>query len=68
MSMDKMGFSNMVTDIPQQSLPAEQMQMLRILIKRMLTETDPERLRMFTEQIRDITAVQSAMEPSRKAA
>jgi hypothetical protein len=66
--MDKMGFSNMVTDIPQQSLPAEQMQMLRILIKRMLTETDPERLRMFTEQIRDITAVQSAMEPSRKAA
>src|SRR5712692_7713695 len=49
----KMGSSNMVTDIPQQSLPAEKMQMLRILIKRMLTETDPERLRMFTEQIRD---------------
>jgi hypothetical protein len=58
----------MVTDIPQQSLPAEQMQMLRILIKRMLMETDPERLRMFTEQIRRITTVQSAMEPSRKAA
>ncbi len=58
----------MVTDIPQQSLPAEKMQMLRILIKRMLTETDPERLRMFTEQIRRITTVQSAMEPSRKAA
>jgi len=57
----------MVTDIPQLSLPAEQMQMLRILIKRMLTETDPERLRMFTEQIRRITTVQSAMEP-RKAA
>ena len=63
-----MGSSNMVTDIPQQSLPAEKMQMLRILIKRMLTETDPERLRMFTEQIRRITTVQSAMEPSRKAA
>jgi hypothetical protein len=58
----------MVTDIPQQSLPAEQMQMLRILIKRMLMETDPERLRMFTEQIRRITTAQSAMEPSRKAA
>ena len=58
----------MVTDILQQSLPAEQMQMLRILIKRMLMETDPERLRMFTEQIRHITTVQSAMEPSRKAA
>ena len=58
----------MVTDIPQQTLPAEQMQMLRILIKRMLTETDPERLRMFTEQIRRIPTVQSAMEPSRKAA
>ena len=63
-----MGLSNMVTDIPQQSLPAEQMQMLRILVKRMLMETDPERLRMFTEQIRRITTVQSAMEPSRKAA
>jgi len=63
-----MGFSNMVTDILQQSLPAEQMQMLRILIKRMLMETDPERLRMFTEQIRRITTVQSATEPSRKAA
>jgi len=63
-----MGPSAMVTDIPQQSLPAEQMQMLRILIKRMLTETDPERLRMFTEQIKRITTVQSAMEPSRKAA
>ena len=63
-----MGFSYMVTDILQQSLPAEQMQMLRILIKRMLMETDPERLRMFTEQIRRITAVQSATEPSRKAA
>ena len=58
----------MVTDIPQQCLPAEQMQMLRILIKRMLMETDPERLRMFTEQIRRITTVQSATEPSRKAA
>jgi len=58
----------MVTDIPQLSLPAEQMQMLRILIKRMLTETDPERLRMFTEQIRRITTVQSAMAASRKAA
>ena len=58
----------MVTDILQQSLPAEQMQMLRILIKRMLMETDPERLRMFTEQIRRITTVQSATEPSRKAA
>jgi len=58
----------MVTDIPQQSLPAEQMQMLRILIKRMLMETDPERLRMFTDQIRRITTVQSAMEASRKAA
>ena len=68
MSMGKMGFSSMVTDIPQISLPAEQMQMLRILIKRMLTETDPERLRMFTEQIRRITTVQSAMEASRKAA
>jgi len=63
-----MGFLNMVTDILQQSLPAEQMQMLRILIKRMLMETDPERLRMFTEQIRRITAVQSVTEPSRKAA
>ena len=68
MSMGKMGLSHMVTDIPQLSLPAEQMQMLRILIKRMLTETDPERLRMFTEQIRRITTVRSAMEPSRKAA
>jgi len=58
----------MVTDIAPLSLPAEQMQMLRILIKRMLTETDPERLRMFTEQIRRITTIQSAMEPSRKAA
>ena len=58
----------MVTDIPQISLPAEQMQMLRILIKRMLMETDPERLRMFTEQIRRITTVQSAMAASRKAA
>jgi len=57
----------MVTDIPQQSLPAEQMQMLRILIKRMLMETDPERLRMFTEQIRRITTVQYAMDPSHNA-
>ena len=63
-----MAFSNMVTDILQQSLPAEQMQMLRILIKRMLMETDPERLRMFTEQIRRITTVHREMEPSRKAA
>ena len=63
-----MGLSHMVTDIAPLSLPAEQMQMLRILIKRMLTETDPERLRMFTEQIRRITTIQSAMEPSRKAA
>jgi hypothetical protein len=58
----------MVTDIPQLSLPAEQMQMLRILIKRMLMETDPERLRMFTEQIRRITTVHSETEQSPQAA
>jgi len=63
-----MGLSSMVTDIIERSLPEEQLQMIRVLIKRMLMETDPERLRMFTEQIRRITTVRSAMEPSRKAA
>jgi hypothetical protein len=55
----------MVTDIAEQSLPEEQVQMLHVLIKRMLTETDPEKVKMFTEQIRRIA---SATTQSPKAA
>jgi len=57
----------MVTDISEQSLPAEQLQMLRVLIKRMLTETNPLKLTLLAEQIRRIAA-NSDTEPSRKAA
>jgi hypothetical protein len=63
-----MGLSFMVTDIAEQSLPEEQLQMIRVLIKRMLMETDPERLKMFAEQIRRITAGHRAMEQCDKAA
>ena len=58
----------MVTDISEQSLPAQQVQMLRFLIKRMLTETNPERLEMLTEQIRRIATVNSETEQSPQAA
>ena len=63
-----MGLSPMVTDISEQSLPQEQLQMLRILIKRMLTETNPVKLTMLAEQIRRIAAANSGTEPSRMAA
>jgi len=62
-----MGLSSMVTDIIERSLPAEELQMIRVLIKRMLMETDPERLKMFAEQIGRITE-HSATEPRAKAA
>ena len=42
--------------------------MLRILIKRMLTETNPEKLEMLTEQIRRIATVNSETEQSPQAA
>jgi hypothetical protein len=58
----------MVTDISEQSLPVQQVQMLRFLIKRMLTETNPERLEMLTEQIRRIATVNSETEQSPQAA
>ena len=63
-----MGLSHMVTDISEQSLPTEQLQMLRVLIKRMLTETNPVKLTMLAEQIRRIASANSETEPSRKAA
>jgi len=63
-----MGRSDVVTNIPEQSLTTEQRQMLHVLIKRMLMETDPERLTMFAEQIRRITTDHSAMEQRPKAA
>jgi hypothetical protein len=58
----------MVTDIAERSLPEEQLQMIRVLIKRMLMETDPERLKMFADQITCITAGHRAMEQPAKAA
>jgi hypothetical protein len=58
----------MVTDIPRQSLTAEQRQILHVLVKRMLMETNPERLTMFADQIRRITTDHSAAEPPAKAA
>jgi hypothetical protein len=58
----------MVTDISEESLPLQQVQMLRILIKRMLTETNPEKLEMLTEQIRRIATVNSETEQSPQAA
>jgi len=58
----------MITDISEQSLPVQQVQMLRFLIKRMLTETNPERLEMLTEQIRRIATVNSETEQSPQAA
>jgi hypothetical protein len=58
----------MVTDIAELSLPEEQVQMLHVLIKRMLTETNPEKLKMFTEQIIRIATVRSASEQIPKAA
>ena len=54
--------------MPEQSLTTEQRQMLHVLIKRMLMETDPERLTMFAEQIRRITSDHSATEQRPKAA
>jgi hypothetical protein len=63
-----MGPSPMVTDISEESLPLQQVQMLRILIKRMLTETNPEKLEMLTEQIRRIATVNSETEQSPQAA
>jgi hypothetical protein len=63
-----MGLSSMVTDISEQSLPTEQFQMLRVLIKRMLTETNPVKLTMLAGQIRRIASANSETEPSRKAA
>ena len=58
----------MITDISEQSLPLQQLQMLRVLIKRMLTETNPEKLELLTQQIRRIANANSEAEPSRKAA
>jgi hemerythrin superfamily protein len=63
-----MGRSDVVTNIPEQSLTTEQRQMLHVLIKRMLMETDPERLTMFAEQIRRITTDHNATEQRPKAA
>ena len=63
-----MGTSGVVTDLSEHSLPDEQVQMIRVLIKRMLTETNPEKLRMITEQIRRIATVQSETEQTAKAA
>lgn len=60
--------SGVLTDMPEQSLTTEQRQMLHVLIKRMLMETDPERLTMFAEQIRRITSDHSATEQRPKAA
>jgi hypothetical protein len=63
-----MGTSGVVTDISEPSLPDEQVQMIRVLIKRMLTEANPEKLRMITEQIRRMATVQSETEQTAKAA
>lgn len=60
--------SAMITDISEQSLPLQQLQMLRVLIKRMLTETNPDKLELLTQQIRRIANANSDVEPSRKAA
>ena len=63
-----MGTSGMVTDVPERSLTVEQRQMLHVLVKRMLMETNPERLTMFADQIRRITTDHSATEERAKAA
>ncbi len=63
-----MGTSGVITDMPEQSLTAEQRQMLHVLIKRMLMETNPERLTMLAEQIRRITADHGATEQRAEAA
>ena len=60
--------SAMITDISEQSLPLQQLQILRVLIKRMLTETNPDKLELLTQQIRGIANANSDVEPSRKAA
>ena len=60
--------SAMITDISEQSLPLQQLQMLRVLIKRMLTETNPDKLELLTQQIRRIANANSDVELSRKAA
>lgn len=56
-----------MTDIEERTLPWNQRQMIHVLIKKMLTETNPERLQMFTEQIRRIATLHYANEPSPKA-
>jgi len=63
-----MGMSDVVTDMPERPLTTEQRQMLHVLIKRMLLESDPEKLTMFAEQIRRITTDQGATEQCAKAA
>jgi hypothetical protein len=55
----------MVTNIAERSLPKEERQMIHALVKRMLTETDPRKLKMYSEQIGRIA---SASEKMSKAA
>jgi len=42
--------------------------MLHVLIRRMLMETNPEKLEMLAEQIRSVVSVDSETETTRKAA
>ena len=58
----------MVTDISEQPLPVGRLQMLHVLIRRMLMETNPEKLEMLAEQIRSVVSVNSETETTRKAA
>ena len=58
----------MVTDISERPLPVGRLQMLHVLIRRMLMETNPEKLEMLAEQIRSVVSVDSETETTRKAA
>jgi hypothetical protein len=60
--------STVITNMPERPLTTEQRQMLHVLIKRMLMETNPEKLAMFADQIRRITSDHSAAEPTANAA
>jgi len=66
--MRKWEYPGMVTDISEHPLPVGRLQMLHVLIRRMLMETNPEKLEMLAEQIRSVVSVDSETETTRKAA
>jgi hypothetical protein len=65
--MRKWEYPGMVTDISEQPLPVGRLQMLHVLIRRMLMETNPEKLEMLAEQIRSVVSADGETE-TRKAA